>query len=187
MAGYTAGVAKKLYDSFAGGTYLQVDTYEPMERLEASQKFAKEYNENYTDNLDEFLIEEDDYLSGEQYELFVNEDGSYTVNQTPMCFVDSLVEGGFRYELKDHYTDEGELDLDYYDSMDATVEDIEWIMLGVAGERAGDISVWVDPINETVGGRDFPEKSIAEYDVDIYDQLQYLVNDYILETINNTN
>ena len=184
--GYTAGIAEQMYKEFVDGTYLEVETYKNItDRQQAVDKFTEEYD-SYTDDEEGFINEEVDYLSGDNYELIANLDGTYTVTQSVMSFVDDLIAGGFNYKLKDHYTEDGEVDDEYYDNYDITVDDFEWIKLGVAGEHMGDISVWIDPINETIGARDFEERSISKYDGDIYDQLQYLVEEYILLEVNKT-
>ena len=184
--GYTAGIAERMYKEFVDGTYLDVETYKNVtNRQQAVDKFTEEYD-SYTDDEEGFINEEVDYLSGDDYELIANLDGTYTVTQSVMSFVDDLTAGGFSYKLKDHYTEDGEVDNEYYDNEYITVDDFEWIKLGVAGEHMGDISIWIDPINETIGARDFEERSISKYDGDIYDQLQYLVEEYILLEVNKT-
>ena len=184
--GYTAGIAEQMYKEFVDGTYLEVETYKNItDRQQAVDKFTEEYD-SYTDDEEGFINEEVDYLSGDDYELIANLDGTYTVTQSVMSFVDDLTAGGFNYKLKDRYTEDGEVDDEYYDNYDIAVDDFEWIKLGVAGEHMGDISVWIDPINETIGARDFEERSIAQYDGDIYDQLRYLVEEYILLEVNKT-
>ena len=108
--GYTAGIAEQMYKEFVDGTYLDVETYKNItDRQQAVDKFTEEYD-SYTDDEEGFINEEVDYLSGDDYELIANLDGTYTVTQSVMSFVDSLIAGGFSYKLKDHYTEDGEVD-----------------------------------------------------------------------------
>lgn len=171
MAGYTSGLAERLYNRFKDGTYLDIETYPAgTTREQAVKLFDDDYGlaESETE-LAQWLDGSLDYLIGDDYQVeLIERDGRYVVTQTPANFVSSLNES-YTYQLK-----EG-TDLENGYGLDAS--DFEYIHWGVAGEHVGDISVWFDPINLTVGGRDFEPHSVAPYTGDIDDQLSYSVSD----------
>lgn len=173
MTGYTSGLAERLYNQFKDGTYLDVETYPAgTTREQAVKLFDDEYGMIEPDAelaqwLDGSLYYY--YPTGDDYQVeLIERDGRYVVTQTPANFVASLAES-YTYQLK-----EG-TDLENGYGLDAS--DFEYIHWGVAGEHAGDISVWFDPINLTVGGDDFEPHSVAPYTGDIDDQLSYQVSD----------
>jgi len=170
--GYTSGVAEKLFKSFEDGTYLTIDTYDKMSKEEALDKFDEDYSADVNSaqdfiELDSGYVDSDDYTST-MYEL---NDGTYRVEREDIGFVDSLMEGGYYYDL----TPNGEAKQLSGDELEE--EDFNYIRLGVAGEHMGDISVWYDLINDTVGGRDFADKSVSQF--------TYQIDDYLATTLDN--
>lgn len=178
--GYTSGVAESLYKSFKDGTYLTIDTYDKMSKEEALKKFDEEYGADIDSaqdfiELDSGYVDSDDYTST-MYEL---NDGTYRVEQEDIGFVDSLMEGGYYYDL----TPDGEAKQLSGDELEE--EDFNYIRLGVAGEHMGDISVWYDLINDTVGGRDFDDKSVSQFTYEIDDQLESTLDTVLYEINHN--
>lgn len=170
--GYTSGVAENLYKSFVDGTYLTIDTYGKMDKEEALKKFDEEYGAD-VDSAREFIELDSGYVSGDDdtttlYELA---DGTYRVEQSDADFVEGLMEGGYYYDL----TPDGEAK--QLSGEELEEDDFNYIRLGVAGENIGDISVWYDLINDTVGGRDFSDKSVSQF--------TYQIDDYLATTLNN--
>jgi len=178
--GYTSGVAESLYKSFKDGTYLTIDKYDKMSKEEALKKFDEEYGADIDSaqdfiELDTGYVDSDDYTST-MYEL---NDGTYRVEQEDIGFVDNLMEGGYYYDL----TPNGEAKQLSGDELEE--EDFNYIRLGVAGEHMGDISVWYDLINDTVGGRDFADKSVSQFTGDIDDYLATTLNNVLYEINHN--
>jgi len=170
--GYTSGVAEKLFKSFEDGTYLTIDTYDKMSKEEALDKFDEDYSADVNSaqdfiELDSGYVDSDDYTST-MYEL---NDGTYRVEREDIGFVDSLMEGGYYYDL----TPNGEAKQLLGEELEE--DDFNYIRLGVAGEHMGDISVWYDLINDTVGGRDFADKSVSQF--------TYQIDDYLATTLDN--
>ncbi len=170
--GYTSGVAEKLYKSFEDGTYLTIDKYGKMSKEEALKKFDEEYGAD-VDSTQDFIKHDSGYVDSYDYIATLNEftDGIYHVEQSITDFVDSLMEGGYYYDL----TPDGEAK--QLSGEELEVDDFNYIRLGVAGERMGDISVWYDLINDTVGGRDFADKSVSQF--------TYQIDDYLATTLDN--
>jgi len=178
--GYTSGVAESLYKSFKDGTYLTIDKYDKMSKEEALKKFDEEYGADIDSTqdfieLDSGYVDSDDYTST-MYEL---NDGTYRVEQEDIGFVDSLMEGGYYYDL----TPDGEAK--QLSGEELEEDDFNYIRLGVAGEHMGDISVWYDLINDTVGGRDFADKSVSQFTGDIDDYLATTLNNVLYEINHN--
>lgn len=170
--GYTSGVAEKLYKSFEDGTYLTIDTYGKMSKEEALKKFDEEYGADESSaqdfiELDSGYVDSDDYTAT----LYALIDGTYRVEQEDITFVESLMEGGYMYDL----TPDGEAK--QLSGEELEEDDFNYIRLGVAGEHMGDISVWYDLINDTVGGRDFADKSVSQF--------TYQIDDYLATTLDN--
>lgn len=175
--GYTSGVAEKLYNEFVEGTYLVEEKQAFKSRKDALEWFEEEYS-GWTDNEDTFLSGEEDNAFGEDYYMYYDNDtNEATVYTEAYSYVNSLAEGGYTYtltpEAQERFDDGEEVDEDDFTS----------IRLAVAGERLGDISVWYDIVNETVGGRDFAERSVAQYNGDVYDALEEFKH-YIIDEIN---
>ena len=174
--GYTSGVAEKLYNEFVAGTYLVEDKFENVSREKALELFSDNYGEPY--DTDEYVAKNDDIVWGEDYSMYYDTDtNEATVYVDSFSYVNSLAEGGYAYTLTSEAQerfDEGE---EVYE------DDFTSIRLAVAGERLGDISVWYDIIKETVGGRDFEERSVSQYNGDIYDNLEEFKH-YIIDEIN---
>lgn len=170
--GYTSGVAEKLYKSFEDGTYLTIDTYGKMDKEEALKKFDEEYGAD-VDSAKDFIEKNSEYVISDYgtTTLYKIIDGTYLVEQTEADFVDSLMEGGYYYDL----TPDGEAK--QLSGEELEEDDFNYIRLGVAGEHMGDISVWYDLINDTVGGRDFADKSVAQF--------TYQIDDYLATTLDN--
>lgn len=170
--GYTSGVAEQLYKSFKEDMYLTLETYPKMTREEAAKAFIDDYSVYDEDDINEFIEGKSDTLYDDEgnnlYELV---DGSYRVDQPEYEFVAGLSEGGYYYDL----TDEGKAK--QRDGFELDEEDFNYIRLGVAGEHMGDISVWYDLINDTVGGRDFADKSVAKF--------TYQIDDFLSTTLDN--
>jgi len=180
IMGYTSGVAEKLYKSFEDGTYLAIDTYGTMSDEEALKKFDEEYGAD-VDSAREFIELNTGYVESDDntatlYNLI---DGTYRVEQTDFDFVDSLMEGGYYYDL----TPNGEAK--QLSGEELEEDDFNYIRLGVAGERIGDISVWYDLINDTVGGRDFTDKSVSQFTYEIDDQLESTLDTVLYEINHN--
>lgn len=170
--GYTSGVAEKLYKSFEDGTYLTIDTYGKMSKEEALKKFDEEYGADESSaqdfiELDSGYVDSDDYTAT----LYALIGGTYRVEQEDITFVESLMEGGYMYDL----TPDGEAKQLLGEELEE--DDFNYIRLGVAGEHMGDISVWYDLINDTVGGRDFADKSVSQF--------TYQIDDYLATTLDN--
>lgn len=178
--GYTSGIAEKLYKKFEDGTYLTIDTYGKMSKEEALKKFDDEYGADIYSaqdfvELDSGYVDSDDYTST-MYEL---KDGTYRVEQEDSAFVGGLSEGGYQYDL----TPTGEEKQAQGEELEE--DDFNYIRLGVAGEHIGDISVWYDLINDTVGGRDFADKSVAQFTYQIDDQLESTLDTVLYEINHN--
>lgn len=179
--GYTSGVAEQLYKSFKEGTYLALDTYPKMTREEAAKAFTDDYSVYDEEDIKNFIegksysLYDDDNLAT-LYELV---DGSYRVDQSEYEFVAGLSEGGYYYDL----TPNGEAK--QLSGEELEEEDFNYIRLGVAGEHVGDISVWYDLINNTVGGRDFEDKSVSAYTSEIDDYLTTELDNIIYEINHN--
>ena len=178
--GYTSGVAEKLFKSFEDGTYLKIDTYGKMSKEEALKKFDEEYSADDSSakdfiELDSGYVDNDDYTAT----LYALIDGTYRVEQEDMTFVESLMEGGYYYDL----TAAGEEKQLSGEELDE--DDFNYIRLGVAGEHIGDISVWYDIINNTVGGRDFADKSVSRYTDQIDDYLATTLDNLLYEINHN--
>jgi len=170
--GYTSGVAEKLYKSIKDGTYLTIDTYGKMSKEEALKRFDEEYGADESSaqdfiELDSGYVDSDDYTST----MYGLNDGTYRIEQEDITFVDSLMEGGYYYDL----TPNGEAK--QLSGEELEEDDFNYIRLGVAGEHMGDISVWYDLINDTVGGRDFADKSVSQF--------TYQIDDYLSTTLDN--
>lgn len=178
--GYTSGVAERLYKSFKEDTYLTLDIYPKMTREEVVKAFTDDYSIYDEDDIKEFITGKSDILYDDEgnnlYELV---DGSYRVDQPEYEFVAGLSDGGYYYDL----TDEGKTK--QRDDLDLEEEDFNYIRLGVAGERMGDISVWYDLINNTVGGRDFADKSVSQYTDQIDDYLATTLDNLLYEINHN--
>mgnify|MGYP003362277546 CR=1 FL=1 len=170
--GYTSGVAEKLYKSFEDGTYLTIDTYGKIDKEDALKKFDGEYGAD-EDSAKDFIERDTGYVNDVYYSLTMSEmtDGTYRVEQSDADFVEGLMEGGYYYDL----TPNGEEK--QLSGEELEEDDFNYIRLGVAGERMGDISVWYDLINDTVGGRDFADKSVSQF--------TYQIDDYLATTLDN--
>ena len=178
--GYTSGVAEKLYNGFVEGTYLVEDKQSFKSREEALEWFNDNYS-NWTDNNVAFLSGNDDTSWGEDYSMYYDIDtNEATVYVVSFSYVNSLAEGGYTYTLTPEAQERFE------EGLDVDEDDFTSIRLAVAGERLGDISVWYDIVKETVGGRDFEERSVANYNGDIYDTLEEFKH-YIIDEINQQN
>ena len=178
--GYTSGVAETLYKKFEDNTYLTLETYPKMSRKEALKKFDDDYvADEYS--AEEFEAKNVDYVDSDDYtaSLYEMADGTYTVVQSDSAFVDGLSEGGYQYDL----TPIGEEKQAQGEELEE--EDFNYIRLGVAGEHIGDISVWYDLINDTVGGRDFNDKSVAQFTYQIDDSLYNTLSNIIYEINHN--
>lgn len=174
--GYTSGVAEQLYKSFKEGTYLTLDTYPKMTREEVANKFTEDYDVYDEDDITDFIKGKTDGLyDDEGFNLYELVDGSYQVDQPEYEFVAGLSEGGYYYDL----TDEGKAK--QQEGFELDEDDFNYIRLGVAGEHIGDISVWYDLINETVGGRDFEDKDVSQYTYQIGDYLSTELDNVIYE------
>lgn len=175
--GYTSGVAEKLYKSFEDGTYLTIDTYGKMSKEEALKKFDEEYGGADEISAHEFIELNTGYVDNDDYTATLDElnDGTYRVEQIDRDFVDSLMEGGYYYDL----TPDGEAK--QLSGEELEEDDFNYIRLGVAGEHMGDISVWYDLINDTVGGRDFSDKSVAQFTYQIDDYLETALANLLYE------
>ena len=177
--GYTSGVAEKLYNGFVEGTYLVEDKFENVSREEALKLFSDNYGEPY--DTKGYLSSEDDFTYIEDYELYYDNDTKVgTVYQSGWHYVTNLLDNGYTYTL----TQEAQERFD--EGLYVDEDDFTSIRLAVAGERLGDISVWYDIVKETVGGRDFEERSVANYNGDIYDTLEEFKH-YIIDEINQQN
>ena len=178
--GYTSGVAEQLYKSFKEGTYLTLETYPKMTREEAVKAFTDDYSVYDEDDINEFIEGKSDTLYDDEgnnlYELV---DGSYRVDQPEYEFVAGLSEGGYYYDL----TPNGEAK--QLSGEELEEDDFNYIRLGVAGEHLGDISVWYDLINETIGGRDFEEKDVSQYAYQIGDYLSTELDNLLYEINHN--
>lgn len=177
--GYTSGVAEKLYKSFEDGTYLEIDTYGKIDKEDALKKFDEEYGADI-DSAKDFIEQDYEYVDNKDYtatlrELTDGTDSIYLVEQSGYEFVSGLSDGGYYYDL----TDEGEAKQLSGEELDE--EDFNYIRLGVAGERMGDISVWYDLINDTVGGRDFADKSVSQFTYQIDDDLSTELDNLLYE------
>lgn len=170
--GYTSGVAEALYKSIKDGTYLTIDTYDKISKEDALKKFDEEYSADI-DSTQDFITRDTGYVNDVYYSstMYEQTDGTYHVEQSDADFVDSLMEGGYYYDL----TPNGEAKQLSGEELEA--DDFNYIRLCVAGERMGDISVWYDLINDTVGGRDFADKSVSQF--------TYQIDDYLSITLNN--
>lgn len=170
--GYTSGVAEQLYKSFKEGTYLAIDTYGKMSKEEALDKFDEEYSAD-VDSAKDFLESDSEYVESDDYTATMYElnDGTYRVEQSEYEFVSGLSEGGHYYDL----TPNGEAK--QLSGEELEEDDFNYIRLGVAGEHMGDISVWYDLINDTIGGRDFSDKSVSQF--------TYQIGDYLATTLDN--
>ena len=178
--GYTSGAAEKLYKSFEDGTYLTIDKYGKMSKEEALEKFDEEYGADGSSakdfiELDSGYVDSDDYTAT-LYKLI---DGTYSVDQEDITFVESLMEGGYMYDLNPN----GEAKQLAGEELEE--DDFNYIRLGVAGEHIGDISVWYDLINDTVGGRDFADKSVSQYTDQIDDYLATTLDNLLYEINHN--
>jgi len=173
--GYTSGVAEALYKSFEDGTYLTIDTYGKMSKEEALKKFDEEYGADVDSAQDFIELNSGYYVDSDVYTVTMYEeltdDSTYIVEQSGFDFVDSLMEGGYYYDL----TPDGEAK--QLSGEELEEDDFNYIRLGVAGEHMGDISVWYDLINDTVGGRDFVDKSVSQF--------TYQIDDYLATTLDN--
>lgn len=177
--GYTSGVAEELYNSFKNGTYLTVEKYPKMSREEVATKFEEEYT-NWVDDREDFVNKENDYLTSDYYELIAYDDGTYSVEQPAWDYLSDLQQGGYEFTM----TDEG---AEKYARGEYLYEgDFESIRLGVAGEHMGMINVWYDLIKETVGGSDFPDKSVSRYNSDLSDYAEEEISSAI-DYFNNNN
>ena len=178
--GYTSGVAEKLYKSFEDGTYLTLETYPKMSREEALKKFDDDYEADEYSAKD-FEAKREDYVNSVDYtaSLYEMVDGTYTIEQSDSEFVDDLSEGGYQYDL----TPTGEEKQAQGEELEE--DDFNYIRLGVAGEHMGDISVWYDLINDTVGGRDFTDKSVSQFTYEIDDQLDSTLDTVLYEINHN--
>lgn len=178
--GYTSGAAENLYKHFEDGTYLQIDTYGKMSKEEALKRFDEEYGADESSaqdfiELDSGYVDSDDYTAT-LYKLI---DGTYSVDQEDITFVESLMEGGYMYDLNPN----GEAKQLAGEELEE--DDFNYIRLGVAGEHIGDISVWYDLINDTVGGRDFADKSVSQYTDQIDDYLATTLDNLLYEINHN--
>ena len=174
--GYTSGVAEELYNRFVEGTYLVEDKFENVSREEALKLFSDDYSEPY--DTEEYLANTEDFVYNEDYSMYYDTDkNEATVYVESFSYVNSLAEGGYAYTLTP------EAQVRFEDGEEVGEDDFTSIRLAVAGERLGDISVWYDIIKETVGGRDFEERSVSQYNGDIYDNLEEFKH-YIIDEIN---
>ena len=177
--GYTSGVAEKLYNGFVEGTYLVEDKFENVSREEALKLFSDYYGEPY--DTEEYLANTEDYVYIDDYEMFFDDSTKTgTVYSSSFSYVNSLAEGGYAYTLTPEAQERFE------EGLDVEEDDFTSIRLAVAGERLGDISVWYDIVKEAVGGRDFEERSVSQYNGDIYDNLEEFKH-YIIDEINQQN
>ena len=177
--GYTSGIAEKLYNEFVEGTYLVDEKRAFNSREDALKWFSDDYGEPY--NYETFVSGEDEIVSIEDYYMYYDNDtNEATVYEESFNYVNSLAEGGYTYTL----TPEAQERFD--EGLDVDEDDFTSIRLAVAGERLGDISVWYDIVKETVGGRDFEERSVSQYNGDIYDTLEEFKH-YIIDEINQQN
>lgn len=181
--GYTSGVAENLYKSFEDGTYLEIDRYGKIDKEDALNKFDDDYGAD-VDSAKDFIEQDYEYVDSEDYtatlrELADGTDSIYIVEQSEYEFVSGLSEGGYYYDL----TDKGEAK--QLSGEELEEDDFNSIRLGVAGERMGDISVWYDLINDTVGGRDFKDKSVSQFTGDIDDSLYNTLDNIIYEINHN--
>jgi len=178
--GYTSGVAETLYKKFENGTYLTIDKYDKMSKEEALKKFDEEYGADESSaqdfiELDSGYVDSDDYTAT----LYTLTDGTYRVEQSDTAFVESLMEGGYMYDLTPN-GEEKQLSGEEVDK-----DDFNYIRLGVAGEHIGDISVWYDLINDTIGGRDFEDKSVWQFTSQIDDYLATTLDNLLYEINHN--
>ena len=174
--GYTSGVAEKLYNGFVEGTYLVEDKFENVSREKALELFSEDYGEPY--DTEAYVAKNDDIVWCEDYYMYYDTDtNDATVYVESFSYVSSLAEGGYAYTLTPEAQERFE------DGEEVYEDDFTSIRLAVAGEHLGDISVWYDIIKETVGGRDFEERSVAQYNGDIYDNLEEFKH-YIIDEIN---
>ena len=178
--GYTSGVAEALYNDIKDGTYLTIDTYDKMSKEEALKLFDEEYGADESSAQD-FIEQDTGYVNSDDYTsaMYDLNDGTYRVEQEDIGFVDSLMEGGYYYDL----TDNGEAKQLSGDELEE--DDFNYIRLGVAGEHMGDISVWYDLINDTVGGRDFADKSVSQFTYQIDDYLETTLDNLLYEINHN--
>lgn len=178
--GYTSGLAEALYNDIKDGTYLTIDTYDKMSKEEALKLFDEYYGADESSAQD-FIEQDTGYVNDVYFKLTMSEltDGTYRVEQSDDDFVDSLMEGGYYYDL----TDKGEAKQLSGEELEA--DDFNYIRLGVAGERMGDISVWYDLINDTVGGRDFSDKSVSQFTYQIDDYLSITLDNLLYEINHN--
>lgn len=181
--GYTSGVAESLYKSFKDGTYLEIDKYGKIDKEDALNKFDDDYGAD-VDSAKDFIEQDYDYVNSDDYTIIMYEltdgtDSTYLVEQSEYEFVSGLSEGGYYYDL----TDKGEAKQLSGEELEA--DDFNYIRLGVAGEHMGDISVWYDLINDTVGGRDFADKSVSQFTYQIDDYLATTLDNLLYEISNN--
>lgn len=178
--GYTSGVAEKLYKSFEYGTYLTIDTYDKMSKEEALKKFDEEYGAD-VDSAQDFIACDTGYINDVYYSstMYEQTDGTYHVEQSDADFIEGLMEGGYYYDLNP----DGEAK--QLSGEELEEDDFNYIRLGVAGERMGDISVWYDLINDTVGGRDFEDKRVSQFTYQIDDQLSNTLDNLLYEINHN--
>ena len=178
--GYTSGVAETLYKKFEDNTYLTLETYPKMSRKEALKKFDSDYTAE-DDSAKDFLHNGCYFVYNDEYDTTLYEmvDGTYTVVQSDIAFIEGLSEGGYQYDL----TPTGEEKQAQGEELDE--DDFNYIRLGVAGEHIGDISVWYDLINDTVGGRDFIDKSVAQFTYQINDSLYNTLSNILYEINHN--
>lgn len=177
--GYTSGVAEKLYKRFENGTYLTLETYPKMSRKDAIKKFTEEYEPVEPSEIEDFLQGNDDYIGGEDVDLYANLDDTYKVSQKPYDFVEELSEYGWEYTL----TDDGQDRMENGEEVEE--EDFLSIKLAIAGEHLGDVAVWYDLIKNTVGGYDFEDKSVNQFNSDIDDGLRNMLDAVIYEINHN--
>lgn len=178
--GYTSGVAEKLFKSFEDGTYLEIDTYGKIDKEDALKKFDEEYGADI-DSAQDFITRDTGYVNDVYYSstMYEQTDGTYHVEQSDADFVEGLMEGGYYYDL----TPDGEAK--QLSGEELEVDDFNYIRLGVAGEHVGDISVWYDLINDTVGGRDFADKSVSQFTYQIDDYLSITLDNLLYEINHN--
>lgn len=178
--GYTSGLAEALYNDIKDGTYLTIDTYDKMSKEEALKLFDEYYSADESSAQD-FIEHDTGYVNDVYFKLTLSEltDGTYRVEQSDADFVEGLMEGGYYYDL----TPNGEAKQLSGEELEA--DDFNYIRLGVAGERMGDISVWYDLINDTVGGRDFADKSVSQFTYQIDDYLSITLNNLLYEINHN--
>ena len=177
--GYTSGLAEALYNDIKDGTYLTVEKYPKMSREEAATKFEEEYA-NYVEDREAFVSGENDYLTSDYYELIAHVDGTYSVEQPAWDYLSDLQQCGYEFTMTDEGAEKYARGEDLYE------DDFESIRLGVAGEHIGMINVWYDLIKETVGGSDFPDKSVSRYNSDLSDYAEEEISGAI-EYFNNNN